>query len=321
MVVKTISQLPKVTAAGSVKSNDLLEISEPNDAGLFSSKAVYLSALSGCISNATEKQIANAYLLTKSDGTKLSVRTIDTKVNQIAGQQFTFDGIKQFKNWSWISADYPTNTSTAYQNILDDYFIPNVKKVKQMIGTQPVYFSTDDSQVAEGNPLPAQGNATVDSSVPVSLSYGQTIGSGKFYFWHIDEKDSSEAVYDDKSLSRDKYELIRDTGQLVVWGWLADKGDVPPEMAWVGLFAALKCDGYDETQKFDIPIAVQPWVRGEYASTLQYIGFTVPVKEGLKLKIKTGFPVNNENSGFQNAGTMTFIDMNIPNSFFGYVVK
>ena len=49
---------------------------------------------------------------------------------------------------------------------------------------------------------------------------------------------------------------MRDTGQLVVWGWLADNGDVSPEMAWVGLFAALKCEGQDATQTFELPISI-----------------------------------------------------------------
>ena len=84
-----------------------------------------------------------------------------------------------------------------------------------------------------------------------------------------------------------------------MWGWLADNGDVSPEMAWVGLFAAIKCIDGNTTHTIDVPIAIHPWICGSYSSTLQYVGFTVPVKEGLKLKVKTGFTVNNMNSGFQ----------------------
>lgn len=115
---------------------------------------------------------------------------------------------------------------------------------------------------------------------------------------------------------------MRDTGQLVVWGWLADNGDVDAEMAWVGLFAAIKCEGYDTTHTYDLPISIQPWIRGEHASTMQYISFNVPVKKGLNIKIKTGFSVNTSAQGFkQGSGTLSFVDRWVPNAFFGYVVK
>lgn len=91
---------------------------------------------------------------------------------------------------------------------------------------------------------------------------------------------------------------MRSTGQLVVWGWLADNGEVPAEMAWVGLFAAIKCEGQDATQTYDLPISIQPWIRGEHASEMQYISFNVPVKAGLRVKIKTGFAVNENSQGF-----------------------
>ena len=127
-------------------------------------------------------------------------------------------------------------------------------------------------------------------------------------------------MYDVRSNTTDGYEEMRDDGNLVVWGWLADNGNVAPEMAWVGLFAPIKYEGGDTTQ-VDVPVCIQPWIRGQYASTLQYVGFNIPVRKGLRLKIKTGFPVNNANSGFANPGTMTFVDRNIPNAFFGYIVK
>lgn len=101
--------------------------------------------------------------------------------------------------------------------------------------------------VAEGVPLNAHSSASTDKSVPESLEYTTTVGSGKFYFWRIDGRDSSQSIYDTRSATVDPYEQMRDTGQLVVWGWLADNGEVSPEMAWVGLFAAIKCEGADAT--------------------------------------------------------------------------
>lgn len=322
MLVRTISQLPKITRSSDLKDGCLVGVSEPieND-NTFSSKAVRLSTISGKLSTVIDEQMGESYGL-KDGGVNLNVKDISTKVNMLSAEDCEISGIKHLNDWPWISADFPEDQiDDKYKDIDYGYIFPNIKKVNQLIDSQPVYFSSDDSYVAEGNPLPAQGNSAIDSSVPVSLSYAQTIGSKKFYFWRIDEKDSSKAIYDAKSQTVDGYEMMRDTGQLVVWGWLADKGDVPPEMAWVGLFAAVKCEDSNDTQTIEVPISIQPWIRGEYASTLQYVSFNVPVKAGLKVKIKTGFTVNNQNSGFQNSGTLTFIDMNIPNSFFGYIVK
>lgn len=118
-----------------------------------------------------------------------------------------------------------------------------------------MYFSTADSVVAEGNPLNAHQYPSTDSAVPESLSYRTTIGNNKFYYWRIDGNDSSKSVYDTRSNSTDGYEEMRDTGQLVVWGWLADNGDVSPEMAWVGLFGVIKCEGYGTTQ-WELPVSV-----------------------------------------------------------------
>lgn len=107
-----------------------------------------------------------------------------------------------------------------------------------------------------------------------------------------------------------------------MWGWLAENTTPAPspEQCWVALFAKLKCENYNNTE-VDVPIQVKPWIRGKYASSIQYISFNLPVKKGLRLKIKTGFPVNGTNSGLQNPGSLTFLDGNIPNAFFGYVIK
>lgn len=48
--------------------------------------------------------------------------------------------------------------------------------------------STTDSEVAEGNPLPLQIQTDSSSNTVLqSLDYANTIGSGKFYYWHIDD--------------------------------------------------------------------------------------------------------------------------------------
>lgn len=332
MLVRTISQLPQISEE---YSNGLMEIAVPEGNSVnstkFTSKSIRQTALAAGISSVVDDKIAHDYHL-KDGSTPINVDSIRATVVDLSANDMNTDdkkitGVKRFDDWPYIlktADEFPSNFEKYGGNNLPGdakYVVPNVDKVNELIGTQPVYFSTDDSYVAEGNPLQSHTTLTEDVSVPDALDYKTTIGSGKFYFWRIDENDSSKSIFDTRSGTTDAYEEMRDTGQLVVWGWLADNGEVSPEMSWVGLFAKVKTSEYDTTL-VDVPISIQPWIRGENASILQYLSFNVPVKKGLKLKIKTGFVVNQQTSGaFQNRGTMTFIDRYVPNAFFGYIIK
>ena len=99
------------------------------------------------------------------------------------------------------------------------------------------------------------------------------------------------------------------TGNAVIYGWLADNGSTTSTNAWVGLFG--------EINNRWILLQLQPWIIGSKSSILQYIGFNVAVKKGLKLKIMTGFPVNGSNSTPQ--GDIGW-GINVVNHFAGYII-
>lgn len=99
------------------------------------------------------------------------------------------------------------------------------------------------------------------------------------------------------------------TGNAVIYGWLADNGSTISTNAWVGLFGYIK-------ERW-ILLQLQPWIIGSKSSILQYIGFNVAVKKGLKLKIITGFPVNGSNSTPQ--GDIGW-GINVVNNFAGYII-
>ena len=69
----------------------------------------------------------------------------------------------------------------------------------------------------------------------------------------------------------------------------------------------MKTEGNDTVQT-DIPIAIQPWIRGTNASQMQYVGFTIPVRKGLRVKVKTGFPVNGRTALNNVTGSLMFLD-------------
>ena len=99
------------------------------------------------------------------------------------------------------------------------------------------------------------------------------------------------------------------TGNAVIYGWVAENGSTISTNAWVGLF------GYINDRW--ILLQLQPWIIGSKSSILQYIGFNVAVKKGLKLKIITGFPVNGSNSTSQ--GDIGW-GINVVNHFAGYII-
>ena len=99
------------------------------------------------------------------------------------------------------------------------------------------------------------------------------------------------------------------TGNMTIYGWLADNGNVAAAEAWVGLFGLVTI-GQNGQEKKWVALQIQPWIIGTKSQALQYVGFNVPVKKGMRLKIMTGFPVNTKNSGFQDSSknTLTFIN-------------
>lgn len=329
MTIRSITQLPLNNVVSTFLSGSL-EMSIPlssNDSFYVSTKVNYADMLSN-IQEVTTSSIVSDYNLVDGEE-KIDVAQLKRTVDDAIGRDYELSGAKKFTNWPYIDIDFPPVESALqpeYAQYGDsfEYALPNVKKVKELVNDNIVFMSTTNSLVAEGNPLPFHSNSTTDYSVPESPDYLNTIGSGKFYFWQIDDgmTDSSERVVDPNSGSTADYIEIRDTGNLVVWGWLADYGIPAPKPAfcWVALYAKMKCEGANNTQ-VDVPISVQPWIRGQNASQIQYVSFNIPVKKGLRIKIKTGFPVNGRTSAFQEQGSLTFLDQWVPNAFFGYVIK
>lgn len=67
---------------------------------------------------------------------------------------------------------------------------------------------------------------------------------------------------------------------------------------------------------------MQPWVIGQHSQSAQYVGFSVPVQAGLRLKVKTGFQVTAMPSGMNRGNALMFKSEGwVPNTLVGYVVE
>lgn len=154
---------------------------------------------------------------------------------------------------------------------------------------------------------------------------GYTKGSDGLLKWHFNPggRDSSEWA-PQRGTESAGYVRMPSTGQLVVYGWLADNGGLNPEECWVAVFGKIKCldqAGGEYVEK-PVALAVQPWIVGAHSQVAQYVGFQLPVKEGMEIKIMTGFNVNGSNSGFGNAHSLMLSEEGVqPNTFVGYVIK
>lgn len=277
MKVRTITQLPPITSVNAAISANWMEMSVPvtADGKNFSSMKIQYGNIVNDIKSQTIEKIVHDYKLSGAGGA-VDITALKANVDTISAKDSVFYGKKQFNEWPYISVDFPkAEDITKVQNFVygNNYenIIPNMKVVRQLVDDNVIFMSTTSSLVAEGNPLPLHRSSSTNDGVVESLEYASTIGRGLFYYWHIDaqQRDSSESIHDIDSGSTDGYEEIRDTGNLVVWGWLAENRLSPPdpEHCWVAMFAKMKCEGYNDTE-VDVPICVKPWIRGKNASTI-----------------------------------------------------
>lgn len=68
------------------------------------------------------------------------------------------------------------------------------------------------------------------------------------------------------------------TGQLVVYGWLADGGGVLPQEAWVALYGKIANKNSTGSDTVWTILQLQPWIVSERSKVIQYVGFNIPVK-------------------------------------------
>ena len=108
--------------------------------------------------------------------------------------------------------------------------------------------------------------------------------------------------------------IIEKTGNLVIYGWMADNGDVAPAQAWVSL------DGQIQNSQDWTILQLNPWSISTNSNKLQYISFNLPVAAGLKIRVRTGFPVNTNVSGSQNINKSLVTGNNISTGFKCYII-
>lgn len=175
-------------------------------------------------------------------------------------------------------------------------------------------YITPGSYIAVDNNNEILGNGTTYSD------------SSSQYHWHIDTGMQDSSKSEDKTISRlgpNGGVLITETGMLTIYGWLAANYEIAAQEAWVGLFGMIHVnDGNGGRVKKWQALQIQPFVIGKYSQVAQYVGFNIPVRQQLELKIMTGFKVNDSASALHVGNSLMYNSLgNTPNSFVGYVLQ
>lgn len=290
MIIRTISQLPKTTTIDD--SDSLFEVSIKRDQSYISKAITY-----GNLMDKLYGEIDNKFQTQYGLNPTINIDSIKNTVNSLTNGNIAIKGVKNM-----ISSTVQLSTLPYDNNKLED---ESYRNTAASIGYVLNAMKSGSSFISNGSK--ATGFVTTGG-----MRYqAETGGLMQFYF-------------NENTAARTSEECIcPQSGNLVMYGWLADNGNVDPAAAWVAVEAysdtILEGGGW-------IIVALQPWIQGTKHSNLQYVGFNIPVAKGMKLRITTGFDLNYTNSTYQQRKNTLVMNvntasaMNITNSFIGYVL-
>lgn len=304
MTIRTVSQLPSQT--NPCPDGTLFEVSVPGSESKYISKKLSVETLLKQFKSDISSSMAGEFGL--MSGTNLyNVGGISAAVHTLSVGNCELSGIKALYNIPVVKANL-TDYNSASQGVNSydpNEFVPNVLKVKDLI---------DDRAGFIGDDYMIDGDPSGDEAPRF------TTKSSNFVYFRINDNgvDSSKWI-DPETKAEAGYVECPYSGYLTMFGWLADNGNVLAQDAWVALYGRIgvTLNTGDHAKKW-IPLQVQPWIIGARSSTRQYVGFNLPVKEGLRLKVKTGFRVNGSTAGMQDSATKSF-NLNEPNCFVGWI--
>lgn len=268
----TISKLESLSAE-QLNNNDLFWVSHPDQNNRYISKNTSLTA----IAEFTKKDVEQEFRLSGMDVTQMN-----NTISNILSGSTTFYGNKVFRKTPTI-----TGQTSGYESVGNTAIL-----------TKENITDLANDLIANGITMIAS-NSKTESNPDNDTPY--TNMDGNLLTWTIINGNNESNEIE-----------CTDDGQLVVYGWTADNGQVLAQEAWIAIY------GYIDN-KWTV-LQLHPWIVSQNSSILQYIGFNIPVKQNLKIKIKTGFPVNMTASGFNNKNTLTFNDGQV-NTFVGYIIK
>lgn len=260
----------------------------------YSSHSTDITSIVAMAENKISNDITTAYGLSGMD-----VGDLNDRVKSLSSEDVNLYGTKTFNQIPVLNYESVSQMKQDMARTGPGAFVTQ-GYVNTLIEDSSMFIGDDSSIVSDPN-----------NDTP------KTNEDGNLMIWRIPagKRDSTQYV-DDYGTTNEGVECTQ-TGNLVVYGWLADTGTVLPQEAWVAIYGMINISGQDNP-KWTI-LQVQPWTKTAYSNKIQYIGFNIPVKKGLVLKIKTGFAVDATATATNQYNTLTFDNVQ-PNTFVGYIV-
>ena len=293
---RSISKLPTISLDQNNVSDLILISHDDNGSGKFKS---YSTSISSLVNVSEELISAN---IEKNFGLSgLNVSDIDKKVDDIISSNITLKGTKTFEEIPTLKYSDINSLKIRMGEVGDGALV--CKAYVNTIIDDSSMFIGQDSFIL---PDPQNNSPT-------------THQDDNLMIWRIPagKRDSTQFV-DDYGISDEEGVECLSTGNLVVYGWLADSGTVIPQEAWVAIYGMIVTQDVNSAPKWTI-LQLQPWIKTQNSNKIQYVGFNIPVKKGLRLKIKTGFAVDASATATNQYNTLTFENVQ-PNTFVGYIV-
>lgn len=261
MIIRTISQLPKVQQNTFLPDDSLFEVSVSrvsNSGQDYISKAVRYKQLSDQLYSTIQNNIVNTFSLKDASNKNINVKTLNNNANSMLSGTCTFTGTKTFNGQVLLkhSSNYTFNNASDS----NDYCAATVKTIKNALnGTSARIGKTNNIQ-------------------PVKFLFNNTgTNETKLAYLEINNVKNTPLPY---------------SGTLVIYGWLADTGVIDTAQCWVALEGQMQDNSWKILQ-------LQPWILGSRHSNMQYVGFNVPVAQGMKLRVEVGFELNYQSSSYQ----------------------
>lgn len=288
---KSISKFPQASVLG---NDDLILISKKTTEG-YSTQKTNLSALVDFSTDGILSSVDNKWNLGN-----VNVSNLQSDVASI------------------LSSDGSTTTKINSKLSFETH-IPEINVPDQIFNDNSIITKTEALNLITNSESFIGNDSYIDCNPNNCNPVGRTNDDSNLMIFRIptNGNDSSEFIYDGKTNPEGSV-ICEKTGNLVVYGWLADRGNVLPQEAWVALCGKIKNYGSDET-KWTI-LQVQPWITSDRSHIIQYVGFNIPVNQGLELKIRCGFKVDDTASNTNDFNTLTFEHVQ-PNTFVGYIVQ
>lgn len=261
MIIRTISQLPKVQQNVFLPDDSLFEVSVSriaNSGQDYISKAVRYKQLADQLDSTIQNNIVNNFKLKDTSNKNINVQTLYNNVSTIQNGTCTFKGTKTFNDK--VILKNTNNNNFSNTSTSNDNCAATIKAIKNALnGTS--------ARIGQTNNIK-----------PVKFLFNNTnVTESKIAYLEVDNVKNAPLPY---------------SGTLVLYGWLADTGVIDTAQCWVALEGQMSDNSWKILQ-------LQPWILGSRHANMQYVSFNAAVAQSIKLRIEVGFELNYQSSSYQ----------------------